>query len=377
MKKGKMRLVVKVGSSSLAAPGGGCDPAKMSLLVSAVSRLRDAGHQVVLVSSGAVASGFRRLGYQQRPRTLAAKQAAAAIGQSLLMQTYTELFAAYGCTVAQILLTRGDFSDRERYHHAFQTLSLLLEKNVLPIINENDTVSVAELTFGDNDMLGALVAGLVHADLYLILTDTNGLYDKDPRTHADAVRIPYLPAVTDEVEALAGGASRLGTGGMRSKLIAAKTAQQLGVPSFIGNLAQPSDLLDVLDGSGSGTYVGFRPESPAGHALPTRKQWIALHSPVRGRISVDRGAAEAVLRHRRSLLLAGVRDVDGAFAPGEVIEVYCDDQLIGRGVSRCSAADLRAKLSPAGPARPKGIVIHRDQWTEAACFAAIGGSDRT
>ncbi|GED33588.1 glutamate 5-kinase [Brevibacillus centrosporus] len=364
MKKGKMRLVVKVGSSSLAATEGGVDRNKMTLLVSAVSALREAGHQVVLVSSGAVASGYQSLGYQQRPRTLAAKQAAAAIGQSLLMQTYTQMFAAHRFSVAQILLTRSDFSHRERYQHAFQTLSLLLDKNILPIINENDTVSVAELTFGDNDMLGALVAGLVHADLYLILTDTDGLYDKDPRCNPDAKRISWLSEVTEEVEALAGGASQLGTGGMRSKLIAARTAQGLGIPSFIGKLNQPSDLLEVLHGGGNGTYVSYSPEAPAASGLPTRKQWIALHSPIRGSITIDSGAAEAVLKKRSSLLLAGVRDVAGDFEQNEVIEVYCDGSLIGRGVSRFAAEELLDYLSPAGSPRRSGTVIHRDQWTE-------------
>lgn len=364
MKKKKMRLVVKVGSSSLAAGSGGVDPAKMSLLVSAISELQSAGHQVVLVSSGAVASGYQSLGYQQRPRTLPAKQAAAAIGQSLLMQTYTQMFAAHRCSVAQILLTRSDFSHRERYQHAFQTLSLLLDKNILPIINENDTVSVAELTFGDNDMLGALVAGLVHADLYMIVTDTNGLYDKDPRSHADAARIPWLPEVTEATVALAGGASQLGTGGMRSKLIAAKTAMGLGIPSFIGKLEKPSDLIDVVAGNGNGTYVNYRSEEPSAHALPTRKQWIALHSPTRGSITVDSGAAEAILKKRRSLLLAGVKDVTGAFSQGEVVEVYCDGQLIGRGVSRFDAEELLEFLSPAESTRHSGTVIHRDQWTQ-------------
>jgi glutamate 5-kinase len=364
MKKGKKRLVVKVGSSSLAAEGGGIDRSKMSLLVSAVSQLREAGHQVVLVSSGAVASGYQSLGYQQRPRTLAAKQAAAAIGQSLLMQTYTQMFAAHRFSVAQILLTRGDFSHRERYQHAFQTLSLLLDKSILPIINENDTVSVAELTFGDNDMLGALVAGLVHADLYLILTDTNGLYDKDPRSHSDASRITWLPEISEQVEALAGGASQLGTGGMRSKLIAAKTAQGLGIPSFIGKLEQPADLLDVLTGNGNGTYVSYQPEGQPPNGLPTRKQWIALHSPIRGSITIDKGAAEAVLEHHGSLLIAGVRDVSGTFHQGEVIEVYCNDKLIGRGVSRFHASELLDFLSSAGSTRHSGTVIHRDQWTQ-------------
>jgi glutamate 5-kinase len=364
----KMRLVVKVGSSSLALPQGGCDPKKMSHLVSAICKLRRAGHEVVLVSSGAVASGYKLLGYQQRPRTLVAKQAAAAIGQSLLMQAYAELFAAHSCTVAQILLTRGDFSDRERYQHAFQTLSLLLSKQVIPVINENDTVSVSELTFGDNDMLGALVAGLIHADLYIILTDTNGLYDKDPRKHTDARRIPFLDWVTQEAEAIAGDASRLGTGGMRSKLIAARTAQQLGIPSFIGRMSTKSDLLDVLSGNGDGTYVGYGHKRSTGQGLPTRKQWIALHSPSRGQISIDPGAAEAILERQRSLLAAGVRDVSGSFAAGDVIEVFCENRLIGRGISRFDAAELRALLSSADGKR-HGTVIHRDQWTAASALS--------
>ncbi len=366
MKKGKMRLVVKVGSSSLASPQGGCDPVKMSRLVSAIHLLRTAGHEVALVSSGAVASGYKMLGYQQRPRTLAAKQAAAAIGQSLLMQTYSDLFASYSCTVAQVLLTRSDFSDRERYHHAFQTLSLLLGKKVVPIINENDTVSVAELTFGDNDMLGALVAGLIHADLYVILTDTNGLYDKDPRKHADARQIRMLNTVTEEIEALAGGASRLGTGGMRSKLVASGTALRLGIPSFIGSLAQEDDLLAIVAGKGNGTYVGRTEEPPSRPGLPKRKQWIALHSPTRGRIAVDSGAADAILDQQRSLLLAGVTEVTGSFAPGDVVEVFHNQQLIGRGISKVGADDLRTLLDASDPAKRNGIVIHRDQWT-ASC----------
>ncbi|MFY0544002.1 glutamate 5-kinase [Brevibacillus sp. H7] len=366
MKKGKMRLVVKVGSSSLASPQGGCDLEKMSRLVAAIHLLRTAGHEVALVSSGAVASGYKMLGYQQRPRTLVAKQAAAAIGQSLLMQTYSELFARYSCTIAQVLLTRGDFSDRERYHHAFQTLTLLLGKKIVPVINENDTVSVAELTFGDNDMLGALVAGLIHADLYVILTDTNGLYDKDPRKHPDARRIPYLHSVTEEIESLAGGASRLGTGGMRSKLVAAGTALDLGIPSFIGSIADERDLLSIVDGAGNGTYVGFTGERAVRPGLPKRKQWIALHSPTRGHIMVDSGAAEAVLEHQRSLLLAGVTEVSGSFSKGDVVEVFHHNHLIGRGICNMDAAELQFLLGAAGQSRRNGIVIHRDHWT-AAC----------
>ncbi len=363
MQKAKKRIVVKVGSSSLAAIQGGCDQEKMSRLVDAIHQLQALGHEIILVSSGAVASGFGKLGYQQRPRTLVAKQAAAAIGQSLLMQRYAELFAAYGCTIAQILLTRSDFSDRDRYQHAFQTLSLLLAKKIIPVINENDTVSVAELTFGDNDMLGALVAGLIHADLYVILTDTDGLYDKDPRKHPDAKRIGFLAEITSEVEGLAGDASQLGTGGMRSKLIAAKTAQHVGIPCFIGTLGGANSLVDVLAGTGSGTYVGSLDGLAVPPSLPTRKQWIALHSPVQGQIFVDAGAADAILNKRRSLLMPGIKAVEGSFRQGDVVEVYQNDQLIGRGVTRYDAAHLQNALIPLKRTKVNGAVIHRDQWT--------------
>ncbi|GAA4713398.1 glutamate 5-kinase [Brevibacillus fulvus] len=355
--EGKKRIVVKVGSSSLASPHGGCDFAKMKLLVEALSLLKNEGHEVLLVSSGAVASGYTLLGYQQRPRTLVAKQAAAAIGQSVLMQSYASLFAEHHYNVAQILLTRSDFSDKERYHHAFETISLLLSRGIVPIINENDPVSVAELTFGDNDMLGALVSGLVHADLYTIITDTDGLYDKDPRKHKDAVRIPYLAEITAEAEAAAGDAGSLGTGGMRSKIIAAKTAQNLGISTFIGRATRPDSLLEIAAGRGEGTYVSGKNEN-----LPTRKQWIALHSPVKGQIFIDEGAAHALTRDRRSLLIGGVRDVAGDFQPGEVVEVFCGSQPLGRGVSRYGAEVLRLALSPQQGVRLENEVIHRDQW---------------
>ncbi len=384
MRTSRKRIVVKAGSSSLAAAGGGCDDAKIAGLVDAIVRLTHAGHEVLLVSSGAVASGFSLLGFKQRPRTLAAKQAAAAIGQGVLMQSYAQRFAAHGLTVAQILLTRGDFSDRERYNHAYHTLSLLLTRGVIPIVNENDTVSVAELTFGDNDMLGALVAGLVHADLYIILTDTNGLYDKDPRKHPDARRIPCLMEVTAEAEAAAGSAGALGTGGMRSKLLAAKTAQTLGIPSFIGRLGASDSLLAIVAGAGDGTYVGWdpqpfqaphqRPDSGGRAGLPTRKQWIALHSTVSGRLYVDDGAAEAIVKRRRSLLAAGVQDVQGTFQRGDVVEVYNADRLLGRGICRYGANELRVALSPGSGLRLEAEVIHRDHWVTLSGLA--GGREK-
>ncbi|WP_139490524.1 glutamate 5-kinase [Brevibacillus dissolubilis] len=359
----KKRVVVKVGSSSLAKDQGGCDLDKMQLIVSTIATLRDAGHEVVLVSSGAVASGYTRLGFERRPRKLAAKQAAAAVGQGLLMQNYNQLFGTYDYTVAQILLTRGDFSDQERYRHAFQTVSLLLSRGVIPIINENDTVSVSELTFSDNDMLGALVAGLVHADLYVILTDTDGFYDKHPQKYPDAKRFSTIGEITPELLALAGDAGSLGTGGMRSKLIAAQTAQQLGISTFIGRAVDEQSLMHILEGNGEGTYA-HHPSHTTGekNSVPARKQWIAIHSRVSGEIHVDAGAAEALLEKNRSLLLAGICRVIGSFDPGEVVDVYTDGKPIGRGKTRFSADELRIAIARPDGIRLSGDVINRDHW---------------
>ncbi len=357
----KKRIVVKVGSSSLTNAGSGCDSAKMKSLVSAITRLRADGHEVLLVSSGAVASGYKLLGYKERPRTLAARQAAAAVGQSILMQGYADLFAESGERIAQILLTRADFSDRERYQHALQTITLLLSRGIIPVINENDTVSVAELTFGDNDMLGALVSGLVHADLYVMVTDTNGFYEGDPRKQKNARRFPYLEAVTPELLELAGGAGSLGTGGMRSKLLAAQTAATLGIPSFIGKATKAESLVQIVEGMGDGTYVGTMRERKA-ESVSIRKQWIALHSPIRGKMVVDEGAAQAILHKRRSLLPAGLRQVEGTFMAGEVVEVYRGEQLIGRGISRFAASELLHYLHAPNQVTLQGEVIHRDYW---------------
>lgn len=370
---GKMRIVVKVGSSSLAKKQGGCDQQKMSLLVDAITALRDEGHEVVLVSSGAVASGYCLLGYEQRPRTIVAKQAAAAIGQSILMEHYSALFAAYNYHIAQILLTRSDFSNQERYRHAFQTMSLLLSRNITPIINENDTVSVAELTFGDNDMLGSLVAGMLHADIYIILTDTDGIYNKDPRNNPDAKRFDKVATITDEIKAVAGGSgSSLGTGGMQSKVIAAETALKVGTRTFIGRLSSKDSLLHVINGTGEGTYIGdfggINSDTSTTHAtekresVSTQKQWIALHSAIAGRLHVDAGAQEAIQQRKSSLLPAGITSVEGDFSQGDVVEVYAPTGLIGRGVCRYDSELLRQIISEPQREKPFTEAIHRDQW---------------
>ena len=290
----KKRVVVKIGSSSLTNSKGEIDNEKFSDHIQAIAALREEGHEIVLVSSGSIAAGFPRLGYPSRPVTIKGKQAASAVGQSLLIQSYMEQLGRFNIIPAQILITRNDFSKKDRYRNAFNTITELLERGILPIINENDTVSVEELTFGDNDMLSALVSGLVHADQLIILTDINGLYDANPRKNPDALRFDFLEEVTDDMLSVADGAgSSVGTGGMLSKLIASKTALSLGVRVFIGIGVGSRKLIDILEGKGDGTYIG----ADDLNAVTNSKQWIALHSKVSGKIYVDKGAEDALILH--------------------------------------------------------------------------------
>lgn len=360
----KERIVVKIGSSSLTNEQGEIDHKKLEDHVHAIAALRQNNHEVILVSSGAVAAGFKRLGYSSRPVTIKGKQAAAAVGQSLLIQTYLEKFQVYDISAALILLTRSDFSNRERYGNAFATLSELLDRGILPIINENDTVSIDELTFGDNDMLSALVSGFVHADRLIILTDINGIYDGNPRTNPDAERFDYLEKIEDEMfAAVDSNGSKVGTGGMKSKLLAARTALSLGVPVFIGEGEGKNKLLEVLDGKGNGTYIGNKELT----WLNTKKQWIGLHSESSGKIYIDQGAEEALMYHGRSLLSPGVFKVQGMFEKGDVVEVLSRNGLLGKGQVKCSSKELKERMQlQREEQRPQSIeVIHRDQWVVA------------
>lgn len=358
----KMRVVVKIGSSSLTNSKGEIDHEKLQDHIDAISTLKRQGHEVLLVSSGAVAAGFRKLGYPSRPITLKGKQAAAAVGQSLLVQQYSIGFQEYEITTAQILLTRTDFSKKDRYKNAYATFTELLERSILPIINENDTVSVAELTFGDNDMLSALVSGLVHADQLIILTDVNGLYDDNPNKNPEAKRFNHLSDITDDLLEFASGAgSKVGTGGMQSKLLAARTALQSGVKVFIGKGTGANKLIDILKGKGDGTYIS-RDNT---QTLPNTKQWISF-TEVSGKIFIDEGAKHALLTNGKSLLPAGVYQVEGEFISGDVVEVYCHDTLLGRGEVLYSSDELSLALGK----RTEDIlsnsieVIHRDHWVE-------------
>ncbi|WP_010650266.1 glutamate 5-kinase [Oceanobacillus massiliensis] len=338
----KKRIVVKIGSSSLTNDKGEIDERKLADHVGALAALRHANHEVIMVSSGAVAAGFAKLGYSSRPVTLKGKQAAAAVGQSLLIGKYMDNFGEYNITSAQLLLTRGDFSNRNRFKNAYATMIELLERGIVPIINENDTVSVEELTFGDNDMLSALVSGFIHADQLIILTDINGIYSGDPRTDRAAEKFDHLEGITDELIAAADtSGSKVGTGGMKSKLMAARTAISLGVPVFIGIGDGNGKLLEILNGRGNGTYISSIPNT----TINTRRQWIAFHSESMGKIYVDKGAEEAILYQGGSLLSPGVSNVIGTFQTGDVVEVYGSHRLLGKGQVSCSSEELTALVN--------------------------------
>ena len=361
-------IVVKIGSSSLTSAEGGLNREQVDYFSSELHTLSQAGYQVVLVTSGAVAAGFRSIGYASRPKQLHEKQAAAAVGQALLMQAYQTAFSRFGRGVAQVLLTRSDFSNRRTIGNALMTISELLKHGVIPIINENDTVSVDELRFGDNDTLSALVANLVKAHKLIILTDTDGLYTEDPRKNPQATKIERVEQITEELFRIAGGSgTAVGTGGMRSKIEAARIAMRGGVSVFIGSSRQPGDLPRAVDGGGQGTYF-----DTSMHTLSTKKQWVGFHSTPRGTIWIDAGASRALLVGHKSLLPAGVTRVDGEFHPGDVVEVAeADGHTIGRGVVNYSSWQLQAAAGLSLEEVQKRIdvhrpeVIHRDEWVSS------------
>lgn len=360
------RIVVKIGSSSLTSSEGGLNREAVAYFATELAGLIQAGYQPLLVTSGAVAAGFREIGYPERPKLLHEKQASAAVGQALLMQTYREELARHGVSAAQVLLTRSDFQNRKRTGNASMAMEELLKRNVLPIINENYTVSLDELKFGDNDTLSALVANLIRADQLLILTDMDGLYTKDPRLDPKATRIGRVTEITGEIYAIAGGAgSTVGTGGMRSKIDAAKIASIGGVPVFIGKVASPGDLLTALRGDGHGTYFEAH-----GAALPRKKQWLGFFSTPIGTLTVDAGAEEALIRGGRSLLPVGVKAASGHFHTGDVVEVVsADGEVLGRGIVNYDAEQLHGILGLPSTEVVKKMdsvhrleVIHRDEW---------------
>lgn len=360
------RIVIKIGSSSLTTAEGGLNREAVSFFASELASLRECGYQIVLVTSGAVAAGFREIGYRERPKLLHEKQAAAAVGQALLMQTYREALVQHGISAAQVLLTRSDFQNRKRMGNASMALEELLGRGILPIINENDTVSVDELKFGDNDTLSALVGNLIKADQLLILTDMDGLYTQDPRHNHSAERIAKVTEITEDIMSVAGGAgSSVGTGGMRSKIEAAKIASRGGVAVFVGKADTAGDLLASAQGRGRGTYFDTQNAS-----LPQKKQWLGFLSTPLGSLTVDDGAEEAIILHGRSLLPVGIRSAHGHFQTGDVVEVQNrNGEVLGRGIVNYDSDQVQQIMGLPSSEVMKLLndvhrleVIHRDEW---------------
>jgi glutamate 5-kinase len=362
---GRKTIVVKIGTSSLTSGSGSLEPERLRALAGQIADLRDSGHLVILVTSGAIAAGYALLGYRERPASVAARQASAAVGQGLLMEEYTRTLAARGIVAAQLLLTRDDFRDRRRYHNAWSALEVLLTRGAVPIINENDTVSIAELKLGDNDMLSAQVAAMVHADLLILATDTDGLYTADPRSDSSAEHIPLVEHITPELEAAAGGAgTKNGTGGMATKVAAAKLATNAGVEVVICRSHEAHIFEKAAAGTAKGTY--FKPQK----GMKTRLQWMAYYAPVSGKVFIDPGAAEALCKNGRSLLPAGIKSVDGDFKAGDIVEVLQTDskRCLGRGIVNYDTGELRtvlglptAEVEKRYPGR-RPEAIHRDDW---------------
>lgn len=357
-------LVVKVGSSLVTNDGQGLDRSAIASWADQIARLVKQGRQVVLVSSGAVAEGMQRLGWKKRPTAVNELQAAAAVGQMGLVQMYESCFSQHGLHTAQVLLTHDDLADRKRYLNARSTLRTLLDMGVIPIINENDTVVTDEIRFGDNDTLGSLVANLIEADTLVILTDQPGLYSADPRKNADAVLIREAAAGTPELEQMAGGAgSAIGSGGMLTKVLAARRAARSGAHTIIASGREADVLVRLAAGEAIGTHLRAQQIK-----ILAKKQWLADHLRLGGRVVVDAGAAKALCQDGKSLLPIGVVAVEGSFERGEVVACLdADRKEIARGLVNYSAAEtMRILRKPSSEIeRVLGYVdepelIHRD-----------------
>lgn len=359
------RVVIKVGSAVLTSSGGGLDQKRIEQLAKEIVSIMDERREVVLVSSGAIAAGLAKLGLKKtKGMPLPLKQAAAAVGQSGLMWMYEKTFGAHGKKVAQVLLTREDLSNRSRFLNARNTLQTLLEYGVIPIINENDTVAVDEIKFGDNDNLSGMVVQLTDADLLVILSDIDGLYTADPRLHPDARFIPLVEKITAEMERGAGDAlSGVGTGGMRSKIMAAKKVGAYGVPMVILNGKKIGMLAALFDGRETGTLFLPRLEK-----MDSRKHWIAYTAASKGGIVVDDGGRDALVHKGKSLLPGGVVSVEGTFKVGDCVN--CLDlrgSVFARGLTKYSSVDLdrirglkTSQIEPVLGHKDYDEVIHRD-----------------
>ena len=325
------RIVFKVGTSSLTNPDGSLSRAKVKAITQQLATLHDEGHELILVSSGAIAAGFSSLGFKKRPTKIADKQASAAVGQGLLLEEYTSNLLMKGIVSAQILLTQDDFVDKRRYNNAHQALSVLLTRHAIPIINENDTVSIEELKVGDNDTLSAQVAAMVQADLLVLLTDVDGVYNDNPSKNPSAKRFDKIDEITKELVEMA------------------------GVPVYICSSLKEQALIEAVHQTVDGTYFTAQEK-----VMKTHKQWLALYAKSKGKLVVDTGAKQALQEEGKSLLISGVKAVEGEFYESEIVTVVDEHyQVIGKGQTRLSKYAIAQQLSKNNR---KGIVIHRDDW---------------
>ena len=357
------RWVIKIGSALITNEGRGLDTEAIQRWAEQMSELRSAGKELLLVSSGAVAEGMSRIGITQRPHALYELQAVAALGQMGLIQHFESCFKQHGIHTAQVLLTHDDVSNRQRYLNARSTLNTLLEIGAIPIINENDTVATDEIRFGDNDTLAALVANLVEADALIILTDQQGLYNKDPRQHADAELITDANATDPEIMGMCGAGGALGRGGMRTKIAAAQYAARSGAATLIAAGRTENVLLQIAEGTELGTLL-----SPKTEKLAARKQWLAGHLVVRGSLQLDEGATRALSGSGVSLLAVGVTGINGHFNRGDMVNCLDPDGAeIARGLVNYSADEARKIMGKASHEIEQTLgyvdepeLIHRD-----------------
>jgi glutamate 5-kinase len=358
------RWVVKVGSALVTNEGRGLDSDAIGAWVDQLAELRRQGREVILVSSGSVAEGMKRLGWNRRPSALHELQAAAAVGQMGLVQVYESRFQRHGLHTAQVLLTHEDLADRRRYLNARSTLRSLVRLGVVPVINENDTVATDEIRFGDNDTLAALVANLLEADLLVILTDQQGMFDRDPRQNPDARLIGEARAGDPDLDAMAsGGSGALGRGGMATKVQAAARAARSGTSTVIASGRENDVLLRLAQGEALGTLLSADQEP-----LAARKRWLAGQLKVKGRLVLDEGAVRVLCQGGRSLLPVGVTGVEGAFRRGELVAcVAADGREVARGLVNYSAEETR-RIMGQGSERIEALLgyvdepelIHRD-----------------
>jgi glutamate 5-kinase len=332
------KIVVKIGSSSLTSPVGGLDMENLQKFTGEVSKITDNKLELIIVTSGAIAAGLKYLNISEKPKKYSVLQAVAAVGQHDLMRVYSSFFFKNNKKVAQILVTREDTSRRELYLNIKNTIMSLLELGVIPIINENDSVALDEIKFGDNDTLAAMVASLVEADLLIILSDIDGLYNKNPQIDKDAELIPVVDKINDDIEKIAGGiGSSYGSGGMITKIRSAKICSFSGIPMVIANSREPDVLGRVIGGENIGTF--FIPEET--RRITGMKRWIAFAMVTKGSIKIDSGAEEAILKKGRSLLPVGVISVDGCFKKGDnVMVVSSDNRVIAKGIANLASENI-------------------------------------